>query len=159
VVQGGEARHAVRAVTCERQLLVLEATGGLSLLPPLLELLDQLGIKGRLLAFDGLGGAGGFLALPLHDVHALGGLKEALRGALGEKVRVREDLGTVTCVGSGVCAEGKALRTALGLAAKRDIVIHAAHGSALQLSLVVERAHLDGLTRALHEALVEGRQV
>jgi aspartate kinase len=110
----------------------------------LLELLDAHQVKGRTMLFDG---TRTLTVVPLQDVHA----PELLRAKLPAGVEVLDDVGTVTCVGTGLNADWTVARTALA-EAKTDLV--ASYASGLQLTLVVRRAAVEGLTRRLHEALI-----
>lgn len=68
----------------------------------------------------------------------------------------REDLGTVTCVGVGLNADWAPLRRALAAAEELGAHVHAAHTSPLQLTLLVDKAHLKALTARLHRELLGG---
>src|SRR5205814_2263716 len=71
---------------------------------------DARALMGRTLALDG---AEGMIVVPLADVHG----PEALRAELAQLgLSCREDLGTVTCVGTGLNADWSVMRRALGVA-------------------------------------------
>jgi aspartate kinase len=133
----------VRGVTCEAELWVLSGP-----VAPALEWLDGRALKGRSLVLDG---AHGIVVVPLADVHG----PEALRAELlGMGLEVRDDLGTVTCVGTGLNADWSAMRSALAVAKGLGLEVHGAHASSLSLTLVVPRAGLEELTKRLHEELI-----
>lgn len=113
----------------------------------LLELLDAQQVKGRnLIAHEG----GALVIVPLQDVHG----PDALRAKLPAEVRVLDDVGTVTCVGTGLNADWSISRQALHVARTSGAEVLGSYASALQLTLVVKREHVKPLTRALHEALI-----
>ncbi len=141
--QGAVGR--VKGITCEADLWVIEAPEASS---AVLELLDGRGIKGRTLVSH-RGSA--WIVVPLLDIHG----PEALRAAvLASGMKVLDSFGTVTCVGSGLNADWSVLRRALACAASLGATVFGSHASALQLTLIVERRHLESLARGLHQELV-----
>jgi aspartate kinase len=68
----------------------------------------------------------------------------------------REDLGTVTCVGVGLNADWVPLRRALAAAEELGARVYAVHTSPLQLTLLVDKTHLKGLTARVHRELLGG---
>jgi aspartate kinase len=135
----------VRGVTCEADVWGFCVAGAPD---ALLELLDSHQVKPRSLSFDASGRT--LVLVPLQDVHA----PEVLRGRLPAGVTVLDDLGTVTCVGTGLHADGLVLRKALSVAHTMKAPVTAMASSALQLTLVTSRSLVKPLTKALHEALV-----
>ncbi|MHB8872532.1 MAG: aspartate kinase [Myxococcaceae bacterium] len=148
----------VKGVAADAELLVLAAEGEGQRLFELLEFLDARAVRGRFLSFDAVGAAAGsaFVAVPLQDVHGLEALEKDVAARFGGRVSVRQGLGTVTCVGAGVNSDWSHLRRALGAAEGLGARVFAVHTSPLQLSLLVERAHLPELTRRLHAEFVAG---
>ena len=67
---------------------------------------------------------------------------------------MHDDLGTVTCVGTGLNADWSVARKALATAGTLGAEVIATYGSALQLTLIVKRDQVKPLTKALHEALI-----
>ena len=158
---GAPADTRVRGVTAEAEMAVVSAGVERARVPELLEFLDARGVRGRALAFDGLGGSGGgraFLAVPLQDVHGLEVLKRDVGARFGPAVELREDVGAVTAVGAGLNADWGYLRRALGVAEEMGVRVHAIHTSPLQLTLLVDKSHLRALTARLHHAFL-GRPV
>jgi aspartate kinase len=143
----------VKGVTAEAEMALLEAEAGTlgQGLGELLEFLDARGVRGRVLDADGGRTA---VSVPLQDVHGLGPLKEQLAARFGGRVRLREDVGAVTCVGVGVNADWSLLRRALLAAEELHVPVHGAHLSALSLSLLAGREHLAALTRRLHAEFI-----
>ena len=146
----------VRGVTAEPEMAVLTADCEGRGLAELLEFLDARGVRGRALSFDGLPGTGArsFIAVPLQDVHGLEALERDLRARFGGKVALQQAVGTVTCVGAGLNADWGHLRRALLAAEALGARVHAVHTSPLQLSLLVDKAHLKPLTQRLHAEFV-----
>jgi aspartate kinase len=142
----------VKGVASEVELAVLSAALEGARLWELLEFLDARGVRGRALAFDGLRGGEGraFVAVPLQDVHGLEALQRDVEARFGAAVALREDLGTVTCVGAGLNADWSSLRRALAVAEELGAGVRAVHTSPLQLTLLVDKAHLRELTARLH---------
>jgi len=143
----------VKGVTAEADMAVVRARGGAVALAEVLEFLDARGVRGRMLIFDGAvdgEGAAASVTVPLQDVHGLEVLKRGLSVRFEGRVEVEEGLGTVTCVGAGMNADWSYARRALAAAEAVGARVHGLHASPLQLSLLLERAHLQELTRRLH---------
>ena len=133
----------VRGVTSESDVWVLAGA-----VAPALEWLDARALKGRTLVLDG---PHGMIVVPLQDVHGPEALKaELLRLGLS----CREDLGTVTCVGTGLNSDWSIMRRAMSVAKAMGLEVQGAHASSLQLTLVVPRAGLKELTQKLHVELI-----
>ncbi|ATB41176.1 aspartokinase [Cystobacter fuscus] len=152
VEQGSPEDTGVKGVTAEGEMAVLAAVGGPAQVARVLEFLDARAVRGRALAFDGLLGREGraFIAVPLQDVHGLQALQRELGERFGESVALREEVGAVTAVGAGINADWSLLRRALGVAEELGARVHAVHTSPLQLTLLVDKQHLKGLTSRLH---------
>ncbi|WNG18926.1 aspartate kinase [Cystobacter fuscus] len=152
VEQGKPGDTGVKGVTAEGDMAVLAAVGGPAQVARVLEFLDARAVRGRALAFDGLLGREGraFIAVPLQDVHGLQALQRELGERFGESVALREEVGAVTAVGAGINADWSLLRRALGAAEELGARVHAVHTSPLQLTLLVDKQHLKGLTSRLH---------
>jgi aspartate kinase len=133
----------VRGVTSDGDVWVLSGEVG-----PALEWLDARALKGRTLLLDG---GNGLLVVPLQDVHGPDALKAEV-ARLG--VKVRDDLGTVTAVGTGLNADWVVMRRALAAAKALNLEVAGAHASSLQLTLVVPRSGLKELTLKLHQELI-----
>ena len=149
-VAGGSGQH-VKSITAETELAILEGHEPSAPLAGILDFLEGLRIRGRTLH----AGAGRtFLALPLQDVHGLGRVREQLQQRFGGAVQLRDDLGTVTAVGTGLDADWRPMQAALACAERIGAHVHASWLSPLSVSLLVQRVHLPELTRQLHGALV-----
>ncbi len=141
-------------MTAEAELAVVRLTGADP--DEVLEFLDARAVKGRLLSLEGFGDAAltGVLLVPLQDVHGLDALERELATRFEGRAALLRDLGTVTCVGTGLLADHALVRRALETAAELSAHVHAVSASSLQLSLLVDRAHLPELTRRLHRAFL-----
>jgi aspartate kinase len=158
VQEAAPADTRVKGVTAEAEMAVLAASAGAGRVAELLEFLDARGVRGRALSFDGLLGREGraYVAVPLQDVHGLEALKRDVAARFGEAVVLQEEVGTVTCVGAGLNADWSYLRRALGAAEELGARVHAVHTSPLQLTLLVDKAHLRPLTQRLHREFLGG---
>ncbi len=144
----GETDGRVKGVTCEADVWVVSFTGTPA---PLLELFDAREVKGRTMLFDAVAGQGGYVVVPLHDVHGPETLEKELTQA---SATVQRELGTVTCVGAGINADWNTVRRVLAVAQGKGATVRGVYSSAIQLTLLVDRNHLKDLTRALHQELV-----
>ncbi len=138
----------VSGVTSESDVWVLGVHGAVA---PVLELLDAREVKGRTLNLDALDGARTRLVVPLQDVHGPAALKAELV-KLG--VEVRDDLATVSCVGTGINADFGHARRALSAAAELNASVSGLHLSSLNLTLLVARSSAAALTQRLHAAFI-----
>jgi aspartate kinase len=91
------------------------------------------------------------IVVPLQDVHGAEALKAEV-ARLG--LTCRDDLGTVTCVGTGLNSDWSIMRRALGVAKSMGLEVVGAHASSLQLTVVVLRSGLKELTQKLHVELI-----
>lgn len=136
----GTAKGRVKGITCETDVWVLSADQ----LGPLLEALAGFALKPRLV----LGGAQRAQAvLSLQDVHA----PQSLRAKLPSTITVRDDLATVTLVGTGLQDEQaltQAISTHLGTTPALVFI------SGLQMTLVVPRDDAAFLTQRLHSQFI-----
>ncbi len=144
-IEAQPAVGRVKGVTCESDLWVLDAAANPA---QVLELLDARAIKGRTLVSHA---GSAWIVVPLADVHGPAALKAELVSA---GIGVRDGFGTVTCVGTGLNADWSVLRRALAVAVAEGADVAGTHASALQLTLVVDRAHLKVLTQRLHTELI-----
>jgi aspartate kinase len=133
----------VRGVTCDADVWIVSGEVG-----PALEWLDARALKGRTLVLEG---AQGMVVVPLQDVHGPDALKAEV-ARLG--LEVRDDLGTVTAVGTGLNADWSVTRRALAAAKALSLEVVGAHASSLQLTLLVPRSGLKELTLRLHQELI-----
>ncbi|MHA7629617.1 aspartate kinase [Corallococcus sp. M7] len=145
----------VKGVTADSEMAVLVAHASVPL-QELLEFLDARAVRGRTLAHDGLPGAPGrtYLAVPLADIHGPEALQRELATRFGAGVDWQDGWGTVTCVGVGLNADWVPLRKALSAAEALNARVHAVSTSPLQVTLLVDKAHLKTLTARLHRELL-----
>jgi aspartate kinase len=81
----------------------------------------------------------------------------ALPGIDAAKVEIREDLGLVTCVGTGLEQDSCAFETALGALAEIGVAPQGIHTDSHSLSFSVPRSSVDTATRALHASMIISR--
>lgn len=143
----------VQGVTAEAELGVISVRGGQAGVIELLDFLDARGVRGRLFAWDATVREGGFIAVPLQDVHAAERLGADLMTRFDGRVTLELGLGTVTAVGAGINSDWTNLRRALQAAEALGARVHGVHTSPLQLSLLVDKPHLPELTRRMHAEL------
>ena len=148
------AQTQVKGVTAEAELGVIAVRGTQQLVSELMDFLDARSVRARMFAYDAMSGEGGFLVVPLQDVHAPEKLESDLRTRFGERASLMLGLGTVTAVGVGINSEFTHLRRALAAAEALNARVHGVQTSPLQLSLLVDRTHLPELTRRLHAEFV-----
>ena len=89
--------------------------------------------------------------VPLSRVPDWGKGKAAIEDA---GVTVREDLGAVSLVGDGITRDVRVLRRALAVLAREGVAIESLVTTAFRISVLVERAKVDLVTRALHAEFV-----
>ncbi|MGQ0508364.1 MAG: aspartate kinase [Myxococcaceae bacterium] len=141
----------VTGVTSEKDLCVIRFEGEARSLGELIEFLDSRGARSRWLAHE----AGRtWLGAPLENVHGLDALIADLHSRFGSRVQVKQDLGTVTCVGAGINADGATLRKALALVEHLKVPLAGVQTSALQVTLLVPKTALGELTQRLHQELI-----
>jgi aspartate kinase len=143
----------IKGVTSDGDVWVLSVQGPPE---PLLDLLDARQVRGRSLLFEATDGSEGetMVIVPLQDVHGSEALRQEIAQKLGGTVTVRDDLGTVTCVGTGLNASWSTVRRVMSTSALAGAAVFGAFSSPLQVTLVVGRRHLKDVTARLHEALL-----
>jgi aspartate kinase len=147
-------------VASERDLVQLGTrSGGLDALRTLLAHLEEHQVAGKEIQFRSAGeGAAGHASLVLsrenqHDLDSVVSSLEARAGG----VSVREGVGAVSAIGSGINASFASLRKALDAAAAVEAAVLGISTSSFRISVLVEERHLEDLTRRFHAALVEAR--
>ncbi len=135
---------------------VTTADEGGALLLELLALLDERQVAGKQLLFQdwpARGGAGS-LVLSLENLHGFAELRREIAGLFGERVRLREGVGAVSAIGTGINATFANLRRAYAAVAATGAVPLAISTSGFRVSLLLEEASLEAAVRALHRDLV-----
>jgi aspartate kinase len=144
-VQRATSGRRVSGVTAEDECWVLVCAEGLA---PVLPWLRGHEVRVRATAVDAAGQA--LVVVPLHDLHdAL-----ALKTDLPPEISLREDLGTVTCVGTGLATDISILERTIIKALELKIPVTGVYASGVQLTLIVPRSKVRRLTLELHAALV-----
>ncbi len=135
---------------------VTTADEGGALLLELLALLDERQVAGKQLLFQdwpARGGAGS-LVLSLENLHGFAELRREIARLFGERVRLREGVGAVSAIGTGINATFANLRRAYAAVAATGAVPLAISTSGFRVSLLLAEASLEPAVRALHRDLV-----
>jgi aspartate kinase len=148
-----KASSGIKGVTSDGDVWVLSVVGAPE---PLLDLLDARQVRGRSLLFEAIDGSEGeaMVIVPMQDVHGPEALLKEIKEKLSDTVSVRDDLGTVTCVGTGLNTDWSTVRRVIATSAMAGAAVFGAFSSPLQVTLVVGKRHLEDVTFRLHEALV-----
>jgi aspartate kinase len=145
-------------VASEKGLVQLTARSGeLDALRDLLAYLEEHQVAGKeiqLRAPDGGSSGQASLLLARENIHDLASILARLEARAGD-VTLREGVGAVSAIGSGINATFANLRKALDTAAAAEAAVLGISTSSFRISLLVEERHLVPLTRGLHAALVE----
>jgi aspartate kinase len=139
----------VVGVASERDVLVLEATGPAD---ELLALLDSYGVSGKQLhqIDDRL-----TLVISRENLHDEPRVREALAGQSGNRVRVVDDLGALSVVGTGINASFSNLRRGSEALTAAGILPRAVATSSFRITWMVDRARLTEAVRILHVTFIE----
>jgi len=166
---GGEGETVIRrspptraggaiGVASEKGLVQLATRSGeLEALRDLLAYLEERQVSGKEIQFrapgEGFGGQAS-LVLSRENLHDLASIVSGLEGRYGG-VALREGVGAVSAIGSGINASFANLRKALDAAAAVEAAVLAISTSSFRISVLVEERHLPELARGFHAALVE----
>ena len=166
---GGEGETVVRrgrptraggavGVASEKGLVQLGTrSGGMETLRELLAYLEDRQVSGKELQFrsPGEGSSGqASVVLSRENIHDLASIVAPLEDRAGG-VTLREGVGAVSAIGSGINASFANLRKALDAAAAVEAAVLGISTSSFRISVLVEEKHLPELTRRFHAALVE----
>jgi aspartate kinase len=140
---------AVVGVASERDVLVLEATGPAV---ELLALLDSHGVSGKQLHHidDRL-----TLVISRENLHDEARVREALAGQSTNRVRVVDDLGALSVVGTGINASFSNLRRGSEALTAAGILPQGVATSSFRITWMVDRARLTQAVRILHITFIE----
>jgi aspartate kinase len=145
-------------VASEKGLVQLSTRSGeLDALRELLAFLEEHQVAGRELQFrsPGEGSSGqASLLLSRENLHDLASIVARVGDRAGG-VTLREGVGAVSAIGSGINASFANLRRALDAAAAVEAAVLGISTSSFRISVLVEERHLTELTRGFHAALVE----
>ncbi|PYR32989.1 MAG: aspartate kinase [Acidobacteria bacterium] len=139
----------VVGVASERDVLVLEATGPAD---ELLALLDSHGVSGKQLhqIDDRL-----TLVISRENLHDEPRVREALAGQSGNRVRLVDDLGALSVVGTGINASFSNLRRGSAALTAAGILPRGVATSSFRITWMVDRARLTEAVRILHVTFIE----
>jgi aspartate kinase len=149
IEQSASERSGVVGVTSDTNIAVISAAGIDA--HALGSALGKRGLGFTLMShWSKTGDATFWASIPLENVHGVETLQKSLSAEFGAKLRFETDLGTVTCVGTGLNRDGRCVEASLGAARSVDATVVGVHCSALQVTLVVPKASVKSLTAALH---------
>jgi aspartate kinase len=139
----------VVGVASERDVLILEATGPAD---GLLALLDSHGVSGKQLHQTGDRLT---LVISRENLHDEPRVREALAGQSGNRVRVVDNLGALSVVGTGINASFSNLRRGSEALTADGILPQGVATSSFRITWMVDRARLTDAVRILHAAFIE----
>lgn len=142
----------VVGVASEKDLVMLQAPpGNAGMVAELLGHLDTRGAGGKQLLHDGFGTS---LLLSLANLPEYGALAAELAERFQGMVRVREGLGAISAIGSGINSDHANVRKTLGALAGAGIDVLALSTSSFRITALVDSGELERGVRLLHEALI-----
>jgi aspartate kinase len=144
----------VVGVASETGLVLLTLAGGPGGLLPLLQFLDERGATGKQLRQEATLGAS--LVLALENLHDFPALRRDLEARFPGVV-LREGLGAVSAIGTGINARFASVRECLRLLTEADLPVLAVTTSRFRISLLLEARGVERATRLLHRELVEAQ--
>lgn len=152
------AAGRVAGVTSETGLALVSSSGGEDALARLLERLHGLGGWGKQVLFHQVRPDHGeaTLVLALENLHDFGLLRRELVQP-GHGVSLREGLGTVSAIGTGINADFGNLRRALAALSELGARPIGVSTSSFRISLLLEESQVEPAVRKLHAALIEGQ--
>ena len=152
------AAGRVAGVASETGLVLVAAAGGEDALARLLGRLDALGGWGKQVLFHQhrAGGGEATLVLARENLHDFDQLRRELERP-GHGVSLREGIGAVSAIGTGINADFGNLRRVLDAVARLGARPIGVSTSSFRISLLMEEAQVDAAARTLHQALIEGQ--
>jgi aspartate kinase len=148
------AEGAVGVASESGLLLVSAAAAGVPALARLVAGLDAHEATGKELVFRSEGGGLTSMLLSRENLHDLDAILTELTGG-GSEVTVREGIGAVSAIGSGINARLANLRRVLDAADGLGAEVLGVSTSSFRISVLVDEGHVPELTRELHRVLVE----
>jgi aspartate kinase len=147
------ASRVVKAVAAQTDMAVVSCPAEAGLLASLLEFLRSHGAPGQAMSFDSAGQGNTYVLAPLENIHGLEAFEADLRTRFSGKPQLEKDLGSVTCVGTGV--SGVEAARALLAAQALGVPVRALLLTSLQLTMLVPKVQAPELTRRLHREFLE----
>ena len=144
----------VAGVASERDILVVQATAEAM---RLLDVLDECGVSGKQLHVAAFGGAadGTAMVISRENLHNEDRLRADLAAALGEDVRVIDELGAVSAVGAGINATYENVRRGSKCLRENGITASGLATSSFRATWLVPREYLEHAVRLLHGTFIE----
>jgi aspartate kinase len=150
------AAGRVAGVASETGLALVSSAGGEDALARLLERLDGLGGWGKQVLFrqHAPGHGEATLVLARENLHDFDLLRRELERP-GHGVALREGVGAVSAIGSGINADFGNLRRVLDAISRLGARPIGVSTSSFRISLLLEEPQVEPAVRSLHEALIE----
>lgn len=144
----------VVGVASERDVLVLQATGGAN---GLLEMLDARSVAGKQLhvASYGVGGDGLTLIVSRENLHDEPRVRAELSAAFGDRVRLLDGLGAVSVVGAGINATHETVRRGSSALTGAGLATRGLATSSFRATWLIDRPGVDDAVRTLHHTFIE----
>ncbi len=117
-----------------------------------LEFLDGHGVSGKQLHQRGDRLT---LVVSRENLHAEARLRESLSSRFGNHVRIVDDLGAVSVVGTGINASFANVRRGTEALVAADIASAGVATSSFRITWMIARPRLDDAVRLLHQAFIE----
>jgi len=149
----------VAGVASETGLVIAEISSSSddAALVSLLERLDEQAVVGKQLHFEGRDGSPlASVVLSRENLHDFPALRSALAPG---GVRLREGVGAVSAIGTGINASFRNVRTALATLAELHTPVLGVSTSSFRISVLLEDRFVTDAVRLLHERLVEAEPV
>jgi aspartate kinase len=147
------AASRVAGIASQKDLVLVELPA--DRFPSLLEDLDAQGAGGKELVLRTAGRSGyASLVLSLENIHDYAAIRASLRARHGDALHLREGLGAVSAVGTGINASHENVRRALAAADAAGAVPIGVTTSSFRISLLLEDKGVEDVVRALHAALI-----
>jgi aspartate kinase len=156
VVRRGAARPvAAVGVAAESGLVLLSVAGPPAALDGILAVLSRRSVPLReMVSLPGPDGVGATVLLSIENVHDFPDLRREVATRGGDAVRIREGIGAVSVVGSGLAESPRSLEAALTALSCAGITVLGLMASAMRLTVVLEDARVADASRALHAAFI-----
>jgi aspartate kinase len=123
----------------------------------LLKRLDEHPALGKQLHFEGRDGSPlASVVLSLENLHDFAALRSVL---VADGIRLREGMGAVSAIGTGINASFRNVRATLAALAELGAPVRGVSTSSFRISVLLEDRFVKDAVRLLHERLVEAEPV
>jgi aspartate kinase len=140
---------AVVGVASERDVIVLESDLG----EDILALLDEHHVAGKQLHVSGDRLT---MVVSRENLHEEARVRDALATRFGRAVRIRDTLGALSVVGTGINASFENVRRGSAALAANGMPVEAIATSSFRITWMIDRTRLDDGVRLLHQTFIAG---